>query len=156
MIPARVAYHYTTRHCFDSIIREGAIKPPPGDVSRRSRPVVMFSTAPLWEASAAKGMDCPASRVARRATFAEMEAAGLARVVADAEALTPWPAVAAAAGMDPASVAALERSARAVGAFPGDWLGSLDPFPLRDALRLEVFHGGEWLRLYTGDDGVML
>lgn len=151
-----LAYHYTTRHCLEGIIHSGAIKPPPCHVSRRWRPVVMFSTAPLWEASAAKGTYCLSSRVTRRATFAEMEADGIARVVVDASALAPWPSVGFAAGMASTVIASLERSARAVGAFPEEWLGSLDPFPLRDALRLEVFHGGRWLRFYTGDDGVML
>lgn len=151
-----LAFHYTTRQALEGIIVDGAVRPTPIDPARGERPVVWFSTMPLWEPSAAKGIECPFTRRARRATLAEMEAVGLARVVADAADLTPWPALAVAAGIASAKVAALERSARSVGALPERWAGFLAPFPLRSARRLEVFHRGAWLRFYTGDDGVLL
>ena len=64
-----MVWHYTILDAFRSILRDGFIKPATQFVPPGERPVVWFSSNPVWENSAAKGVTEGGRR--RTATFDE-------------------------------------------------------------------------------------
>lgn len=143
-----MVWHYTILDAFRSILHDGFIKPATEFVPPGERPVVWFSSNPVWENSAAKGVT-EGGRM-RIATFDEHVSAGLIRIgVQSATAPYRWQETKELSNMDASVAQKLYRVAIAKGARPGEWYGTFDPVP-RDAwVSVEIWRDGEWQRFDT-------
>jgi hypothetical protein len=63
-------WHYTTGTCFLQITEEGYIQPATAYIAPGERPIVWFSTNPIWEPTACKGVPVPGG-LSRTGTFEE-------------------------------------------------------------------------------------
>ena len=138
-----IVWHYTTLGYFRSILRDGFIKPATEYVPPGERPVVWFSSNPVWENSAAKGVT--ERRKMRTLTFEEHVGVGLVRIgVQSATAPYQWQEIKELSHMDASVAQNLYNVAIAEGARPGEWYGTFDPVP-RDAwISVETWREGEW------------
>ena len=121
--PTEMRWHYTTGTCFLQIVAEGAIRPSTAYVPRGERSIVWFSTNPVWEPSACKGIAMP-GRLPRTATFEELRERGRGLVrfgVAPATAPYDFRALITHSGMAPQIARALRQGGRDLGAHSQEW-----------------------------------
>src|SRR2546427_770099 len=72
-------WHYTTGECFYLIIHEGIIRPATAFIPKGQRPITWFSSNPIWEPTACKGILVPEGPM-RAATFEEQVDYGMGLV----------------------------------------------------------------------------
>jgi hypothetical protein len=142
------ALAYTIGQKFAQIARDGVIKPATAYVSPRERPVVWFSTHPLWEPTACKMVQAPDGRL-RRLTREETAryGGGLVRIgVAPESAPHNWQAYRRLSGVNPHIASGLAKSGKDQGADPRHWYVSFEPVPAALWMAVEAWHNGPWIR----------
>lgn len=144
------AYHYTVGKCFQGILSTGHIMQATAGILAWERPVVWFSTNPMFEPTARK-WDMTTGRVLS-VEECRRRCGGLVRLGMKTQSLIPWPDLARAAGIRRDRRRSLEQVGRRQGANPAHWWGSLEPVTLED---IEVFDVAmddlNWTSLLEGD-----
>ena len=140
-------WHYTTGQRFLTIVVDGVIQPSTAFVEPPERPIVWFSTHPVWEATACKGLFVPGDGP-RIATFAEMVRLGGGVVrfgVAPPTAPYHFQALVQRSGMSVAMAHGLRHRGQAQGADPSDWWGTFQPVPRELWTDVEVWEEDHWV-----------
>jgi hypothetical protein len=144
-------YHYTTADRLCGILTQRAIQPATLGVIPPEIPAVWLSTAPLWEASATKGVIRQGRR--RTASLAELlETSGcLVRIHIDPAALEIIPAAELDTRLRIPSTTwqGLCHAGRAMGAEPSQWRAVAGPIPASAFQSIEISLSAEpvrWLR----------
>lgn len=142
-----MVHHYTTeRHHLPLILSAGELRPSNAGAEHEP-PLLWFSRAQRWEATATKMIQGPAG--ARLLTFAEQMAAfGCVRfsLPADDPRLMSWADACKYAGIGSTARRKLEAVGRKRGGLPSDWLAIAGAVPLAD-VRLQCFDGSAWVDL---------
>jgi len=143
----RTRWHYTTGQKFTLIAQDGIIKPATIGVPRGERPIVWFSTHPMWEPTACKGMINETGKLVRLTMDQTREmGGGLVRfAVALQTAPHDWRALKELSGMSGRMAQHLYHEGIRQGARPGDWWGTFDPVPRSKWLAIQVYDSGEWV-----------
>lgn len=138
-----MVWHYTILDRFRSILRDGFIKPATEYVPPDERPVVWFSSNPVWEQSAAKTF--VAGGISRTGSFEDHVSVGVFRIGVHPEtAPYRWKEIKELSNMDSSVAQNLYKVAIEDGARPGEWYGTFDPVP-RDAwVSVETWREGQW------------
>lgn len=148
----RSAWHYTTVRDFRKIAESRVLLPATAGVPAGEEPVIWFSVNPDWEQSACKMKMSPEGRQSLTKDQTRVFCRGLVRLGYPKRHLVPWPAIATKASMSEESRIALEKAGRIMGADPGEWLGHLEPIPLR-LLTVEIERDGIWVSVENPDQG---
>lgn len=137
-------FHYTIGERLASIMKNG-IRLATAYVPVEVRPVVWFSTAPVWETTANKGamIDGEYRTLTRDETRAL--GGGLVRVeVAPEVAPYKWKDYCTLSGDTEESLKGLKRTARHQGSDPRNWRVSFEPVPTDRFLAVEVWENSRW------------
>lgn len=137
-------HHYTTEFHFPSIIRDGFIMPATTSVVFPEKPAVWFSSEPIWEPTANKGVVTP-SGTTRNLTSAEMFAMiDLFRFSVDRSRALPWHQLVRKARIKPKLAATLVKIGHAVGANHLNWYGILEPVEVCTT-NIQMWNGKCWV-----------
>jgi hypothetical protein len=142
-----IVWHYTTGEKLYQIVRDSVIKPATAFVPIGERPIVWFSTAPVWEETANKRLlrsDGKIVSLDRDGTH--VHGGGLIRIgVAPETAPYKWELLKAKAHMTPRMAKGLIKAAHKCGAKPSEWRGTFEPVPFEKWIALEVWDGIKWV-----------
>jgi hypothetical protein len=144
-----IAYHYTIAPRFRQIITSGFLNTTDAGITGEQKPVLWFSTNPIFEPTASERIEIPDLGV-RILTPDESRGlfGGLFRFGLGVEHLIPWDRLHKAALMQPETVSHLEFGGRIQGADPGAWFGSLEPISVRDIATIdELDSDGKWVNI---------
>jgi hypothetical protein len=151
-------WHYTTDDKLNSIYADEALLPTAIAIGPNERPVLWFSSNPVWEPTANKalGVERNGQRtMIRPMTNAEMfRMFKLRRFGIDSERLMHWPVLRKAARIGMTEQRRMIKRAREMGSAPHHWYGTLDPVPLSDLVREDYIHGEGWV-LYDEEKAIM-
>jgi hypothetical protein len=146
--PPRI-FHYTLVDRLDQIIASGEIRTATAFVPRGERPVVWFSTHPIWEPTADK-LKILSPDLVRLATDAEMDNIGRARIeVAQHTAPYEWGDFRRQTFASKETASQLAQSARAQGSSASAFRFSLKPVPANAWLAIELWNGAGWVLVNT-------
>lgn len=144
---AGLVYHYTTeQHHLPLILTAGELRPSNAG-AEHELPLLWFSRATRWEATATKMVMAPNGP--RLLTFKEqLSAFGCARfsLRADDSRLLNWVDACKAAGMSSTTRRKLEVVGRKRGGSPSDWVAVRGAVSLAD-VRLQRFDGSAWVEV---------
>ncbi|WP_213662108.1 hypothetical protein [Stutzerimonas stutzeri] len=150
--PTGFVHHYTTeRHHLPLILASGELLPSNAGAEHEP-PLLWFSRAQRWEATATKIVQGPTGL--RLMTFREQLAAlGCVRfsLPADDPRLMAWADACKYAGMSSTTRRKLEAIGRKRGGSPADWMAVAGAVPLAD-VRLQRFDGSAWVELEARHD----
>lgn len=142
-----MVHHYTTElHHLPLILAAGELRPSNAGAEHEP-PLLWFSRAQRWEATATKMIQGPTGP--RLLTFREqLGAFGCARfsLPADDPRLMSWVDACKFAGISSTARRKLEAVGRKRGGSPADWLAIAGAVPLAD-VRLQRFDGAVWAGL---------
>lgn len=143
----RTRWHYTTGENFISIVSDGVIRTATDGVPPGERPIVWFSTHPVWEPTACKGaMDENGRRFWLTMDQTREFGGGLVRFAVEAEtAPHDWRALKELSGMPGWMAQHLYREGIRQGARPGDWWGTFEPVQRSKWIAVQVYQAGEWV-----------
>ena len=143
-------WHYTIGKWYPDIARDGFIKPATALISEGERPVVWFSTNPVWEATVNKvwrNGDGTHIELTKEQT-AEL-GGGLVRVaVRRKTAPVTWAVFKRESGIDPNKAKELERTALVRFADPREWRCSWVAVPSDKWIAVETWNDGRWTAAY--------
>lgn len=141
-------WHYTTGECFSKAFRDGYLRPAYASTFRKhEKAVVWFSSNPVFEATACKGLVNLATGKSRFLTFAEHVAYpdGLMRIgVAAGTAPLNFRAIVHYTGMARRCARHLTQVAYEMGANPADWWGATQTVPRSHWLTIERWTIDHW------------
>jgi hypothetical protein len=163
-------HHYTVRGHLDKIVAERVIRQATEGLQPGERPVVWFSTNPLWERTVCKvdrangdplGVSLQQHWEMSQRPFEAFVGDGMlgaklgtidpqpqfqpARItVADEVASYTWEDFKRLSGISKKSARALYQAAIRVGARPGEWFVSFEPVPAEKWLAVELYNGAGW------------
>jgi hypothetical protein len=144
-------WHYTTEEKLNPIYADGALMPTAIKIGPNERPVLWFSSNPVWEPTANKALGVRGIGAVRSLTTDEMvQMFRLIRFGIDSERLLHWPELRKVARIAHTEQRRLAKRARKVGAAPHHWYGSLQPVRLSELVREDYVPGEGW-RLNTTD-----
>ena len=140
-------WHYTVGHKLPLIRESNALRPNGARIAPNERPVLWFSSDPVYEPTAIKLVQMPDQGRLHRPSVRELhELIGVFRFAIDRAdpRLDNWPTVQRKARISPAGVASMIRAGVEVGAKPMNWFGAFQEIPLAD-LQFESWTGTEWV-----------
>jgi hypothetical protein len=138
----KLIWHYTADRNFQSIIKDGFIRPATTYIAPGEKPVVWFSREQFWE---------PTTFLNWGMTGAIRRGFRLLRIgMNTADAPHRWSELRELSGMSPEIAGALARSAREVGANPSRWYGTFEPVPIHKWKAIEYFNLESWAPLFPG------
>jgi hypothetical protein len=142
---SRLVYHYTVECNFKKILASGVILPATAGVLPPERPIVWFSTNPLWENTVKKGIPFKEDGFFFVETmgWAEFNSCGipLYRIgVARETAPLRWRDLRELSLMWPTYASALVRVAKMEYAQSGEWRGTFDPVPVEKWVTVETYN----------------
>ncbi len=145
----KILWHYTRGDNMRGILQDGTIKLATAGIMQNERPVVWFSTNPIWEETV-NGIvierDGTLKYLDKDETHAEC--GGLFRIgVAPETAPYTWEVIKVRARIKPKVAKVLAEIAREKGANPKDWRGTLEPVPREKWIAVESWNGSEWVSL---------
>ncbi|MCE5362511.1 hypothetical protein [Pseudomonas anguilliseptica] len=140
-----LVYHYTTEHHhLPLILADGELLPSNAGAENET-PLLWFSRASRWEATATKMVTAPNGP--RLLTFKEqLSTFGCVRfsLPADDPRLMNWADACKTAGMSSTTRRKLETVGRKRGGSPSDWVATLSAVSLAD-VRIQRFDGTAWV-----------
>lgn len=142
---AGLVYHYTTEHHHLPLILAAGELRPSNAGAEHETPLLWFSRATRWEATATKMVTAPNGP--RLLTFKEqLSTFGCMRfsLRADDARLLNWVDACKAAGMSSTTRRKLEAVGRKRGGSPADWVAIRGAVPLAD-VRIQRFDGAAWV-----------
>ena len=144
-----VVWHYTVGKSYTEIACDGFIKLGTALICKRERPVVWFSTNPVWEATVNKfwrNGDGTHIELTKEKT-AEL-GGGLVRIaVRPKTAPVTWTIFKRESGIDPKKAKELERTALVRFADPREWRCSWVARPSDKWIAVETWKDGRWTAL---------
>lgn len=141
--PVRL-WHYTVRQHLSGILADKEIRPAIIGVLPGERPAVWFSSNPLWERTARKGlMDERTGKIRELNTMAENHKyGGLVRIEADTQVVPiNWAEFKRVSGIGRKVARGLQAIAREVGANPDEWYCSFAPVSIFDCYQVDEWDG---------------
>lgn len=131
---AIIAWHYTTGEKFELIQKDGVLSPAHIGVVAPERPVIWFSTNPVFETTAAKAIVVDGVR--HMLTLREMydRAGGIVRLGCHISRLKSGADLRKAAKMQPAMWSVLARVGKRMGASSAEWWGYVGALRLDEAV----------------------
>ena len=121
-----IVWHYTTEEKLNPIYADGCLKPSAIGIGPKERPVLWFSSNPIWEPTANKALGIAGVGLARPMTNGEMAAHfRLIRFGLDHTLTLPWNLIRKAANIAHTEQRRLIKRAKKVNAFPSQWFGIL-------------------------------
>lgn len=139
---SRLVYHYTVGGNFKRILASGVILPATAGVLPPERPIVWFSTNPLWENTVVKGIPVVGGGYVDMG-WAELNRYGIPLIrigVALETAPLRWRDLREESHMRSAIASALVRVAKRSFAQPGEWRGTFDPVPAKKWVTVETYN----------------
>src|SRR5262245_9462585 len=149
-------FHYTIGAKLPAILADGVIRPATAFVPDGERPVVWFSTNPVWEQSANKALLDPVTGAWQPLTREETadHGGGLVRIEVEPSAAPfRWRQFSRIARASRSICRGLERVAAKTGDDPADWRFSLGSVPLTAWRSIEVWDGARWSALGSPPSG---
>jgi len=143
-LPPLIVWHYTTGVVLPRILADGEIKQAVAGIEPNEKPAVWFSSHPVWEPTATKGVSDD-NGIRRWATREEMLAVGLVRIgVMQETAPHNWMAYKRLSGVSDRMAGAMRITGYDKGARISQWFVSFDPVPREKWVSIEVWNGSEW------------
>jgi hypothetical protein len=134
-------FHYTTMEKLGKILDSRSIFTATGYVPKNERPVVWFSTNPVWEETANKGIMDALGRISdgsREKTH--KGAGGLARIEVPESITVNWLTFKLESGIKPVLAKRLARIAKKQNSKPSEWRVSFTSVPESEWISLELFN----------------
>ena len=144
-----MVWHYTTAPSFAAIRKDGLIRPSTMYLTPGERPIVWFSSDPLWEHTVVKGVRAFDGSVIQLGMSGLLaRGVGLIRIGVDPDtAPMTWPELKRHSRM-PAKIArGLVRVANGWGASASKWRGTFDAVPTEKWQAIEHFENRRWTAL---------
>lgn len=144
---SQMLWHYTVVERLQRILHSGEIVPPTVGSPRRAKPVVWFSSNPVWEPSANRlwrdDIDGRTVRLSKDQTY--VLGGGLARIgVASDAAPHDWKAYRHLSGISADDAKTIYDEAVSAGARPGEWFATFDSVPRAKWLAVEIWDNEQW------------
>ena len=143
----KTRWHYTTGQKLSQILDFGVLRPAAMDVPKAGRPVVWFSTNPVWEPTANLSratLTGGLERLSKDQTY--VLGGGLARIGVAAEvAPHDWNAYKVLSGIAPKLAKQMYAAAIKIRSRPGQWFVTFDPVAQSQWLAVEVLEGDAWV-----------
>lgn len=139
---ARLVYHYTVGGNFTKILASGVILPADIGVQPPERPIVWFSTNPIWENTVIKGIPVVGGGYVNMG-WAELNHFGIPLIrigVARETAPLRWRDLREQSLMPSEIASGLVRAAKMEFAQPGEWRGTFEPVPAEKWLSVETYN----------------
>jgi hypothetical protein len=140
-------WHYTTGECYESIIKDGFLKPSEPPVAFLHRPILWFSRNQYWEKAAARSLLTDSGELIflSKAETAQLTG-GLFRFGVFSEiAPLSWWDIKQTSGITAFAARVLYRQGIALGAKPGDWRGTYEAVPAEQWRKVEIFEKSRWV-----------
>lgn len=152
---ARLVYHYTIGGNFKRIFASGVILPATAGVLPPERPIVWFSTNPLWENTVVKGIPVVSGGYVDMG-WAELNHFGIPLIrigVALETAPLRWRDLREQSLMKISYASGLARVAKLEFAQPGEWRGTFEPVPVEKWLTIETYNvqATRWVEYHEQD-----
>ena len=153
-----IRWHYTTGSRFKQILESGVIRPATKFVPAGERPVVWFSTEPVWEPTANKmRQNRDGSFISQDMTQTAEGCEGLVRIgVLPQTAPHDWRAFKQLSGISAKMAEGLYNVAKLQNARPGHWYVTFEEVPKSAWVSIETWDGvnpAGWMPYETGKDG---
>jgi hypothetical protein len=139
---ALIVYHYTKGYHIETIRIVGELRPTTIGVPKGERPILWFSSNPVWEHTVSSHLGIQGTRRLGQ---------GLYRIAIDTEKtrVYDWLQLKQLSQMHPRMQDYLEREAVRIGAKPEEWFGTFKPVPREQWVAIEVWPEGEPWKLWT-------
>jgi hypothetical protein len=134
-------FHYTTMEKLEHILNDRLIIPATEYVPKNERPVVWFSTNPVWEETANKGIMDALGRISEGSREKTHEGAGgLSRIEVPESTTVNWLTFKLESGIKPILAKRLARTAKKQNSKPSEWRVSFTSVPESEWLSVELFN----------------
>jgi hypothetical protein len=136
-----IAWHYTCGTRAVDILVSGVLKPTDAFVPPNEKPILWFSVAPFWEQTANKMIAMDGKAICLSMEGTALYGGGLYRFGFPVERLVRWPDIGKRARCRAEDRKNMMKAARAQGADPKNWHGTMNAIALEDISSFQTLRG---------------